>query len=324
MQAIDRARVVVQGLTDLANSSSTWVLLDGYFAWRESGGWSRDFFQDPRKQEEAQTRHPVHEGTATRLKDFDGELVKRWLDGNPEVSDAIDDALWSVAVERAPAPSQRIMLATRAIERTLGQAREDRNDSWAKAAQRYLRAPWVNFVFWDEIHAAAFAAINGVERTPGVDEDLSAQLHRLVVPTTPLTWGEFMRGFAEVAPAAVGALTSGSMEHRVVREASAVLHSAETARERLQALGRRFDRLLARTERERNALAHGTGTSEAVLRGVDEFVVVLARIGSSEALRQVGAGNEPLIDLEGRRMEFLEADARLKSGEPPLEVLWPR
>jgi len=82
--------------------------------------------------------------------------------------------------------------------------------------------------------------------------------------------------------------------------------------------------LLARTERQRNALTHGTGTTEAVVRGVDGFAVVLARYAANEMMHQASTGKEPLIELERDRVQALEREARLTAGDGPLGVLWPK
>lgn len=114
------------------------------------------------------------------------------------------------------------------------------------------------------------------------------------------------------------------MEHRLVREADAVLNSAAGARRRLGELRDRFETLLARTERQRNALTHGTGTTTAVLNHVDQFATILARYSAQEAMRQAETGKEPLVELERHRIRALEQDARLEVGHAPLDVFWPR
>jgi len=112
------------------------------------------------------------------------------------------------------------------------------------------------------------------------------------------------------------------MEHRLARETVDILTSPKGALRRLNELGTRFDRLLARTERQRNALTHGTGTTNAAVSGIDSFAVVLARYAANEVMHQVITGKEPLIQLERDRAHALERDARLEAGEDPLGVLW--
>ncbi len=324
-RATDHARAVIQGMVDLAKSDSGWVLLDGYATWKDGVGWSHQGFWDPRVAAAPDVRHPVHDRTASKLEDFDVEFVERWLRAEPVAIEAAHDALWTIAVERAPSSSQRIMLAIRAVERTLGQAREKRNDSWAEAASRYLRASWVEFTLADELLDAGFCAVNALSDKMGANAELNRRLHPVMFPPSSVPWttAGFANGFAELANDLVAALPEGSMEHRIVREAEAVLTSPAAALSRLTELGVRFDRLLERTERQRNALTHGTGSTESVVAGVDGFVVVLARYVAQETLRRAASGKEPLIDLERSRVRALEQQARLEVGDLPRAVLWP-
>jgi hypothetical protein len=318
-----RARTVVQDLIDLAKQDSAWVLLDGAVSWTLHSGWSGEGFRKPAAAGAAHVPHPVHEGTAKNLKDFDGEFVRRWLNGEVLAADAVDDALWTVAMERAPAPAQRIMLAIRTVERAVGQAREERQQSWAKPAARYLRSVWVNYTLINELSQNGMSVLNAVQAF-GHASDLHVRLHRVVFPASSdeNQWRTFTRGFTDLAPDILETLSTGSMEHRLARETAEILTSPKGALRRLNELGMRFDRLLARTERQRNALTHGTGTTKAAVRGVDSFAVLLARYAANEVMHQVATGKEPLIELERDRIHALERDARLEAGEDPLDVLW--
>lgn len=313
-----QAHRVVQEMIDLANSESAWTLLGGAASWREGGSWSEEGYHDASGADTSP--HPVHERTAHNLADFNRELVQRWVDGEPRIAEAVDDALWSVAVFRAPAPSQRIMLGTRAVERVLGQARESARESWAPAATRYLKARWVTHALNHEMRDAAYEAFNGLESF-GENEELKRRVFATFEKSRP--WTEFMADFAGVAPEAVAALRVGSMQHRIVRDAVTALTSAKAALQRRRELGRRFDRLLARAERQRNALVHGTGTTEAVLEGVSDFVLVLVGYVAREVMSSAEHQREPLIELEELRVRALDQDARLEAGDSPLDTLWP-
>jgi hypothetical protein len=212
------------------------------------------------------------------------------------------------------------MLALRTVERVLGQARESPHDNAAAPAERFLRALWVTDTLSHEIHDAVFAAHGGVENSFGPTELKNRLLSML---NGASTWHDLFADFLPVAPDALAALTPGSMAHRIVRDAVDVLTSPEKALTRLNELGQRFDRLLARSERQRNALVHGTGTTDAALHSVDVFVRVLAKYAAGEALNSAEGRKEPLVALEQLRIKALEQRARLEVGEAPVEVLWP-
>lgn len=318
-----QARSVVQDLIDLAKHDSAWTLLNGAVSWAPESRWTGEGFTKPQPPTSGPASHPVHEGTAEGLGEFDGEFVRRWLNGETLAAEAVNDALWTVAMERAPTSSQRIMLAIRTVERAVGQGRGERHDSWAEPAKRYLRSIWVNYTLVNELRQNAASVLNAVQISAHAG-DLHVRLHPVVFPASSdeNQWRTFTHGFVQLAPEILESLHPGSIEHRLARETADVLNSPARALERLGELGKRFDRLLARTERQRNALTHGTGTTESVVAGVDSFAVVVARYAADEVMRQARTGKEPLIEFERDRVHALERDARLAAGEHPLEALW--
>jgi hypothetical protein len=312
-----RARRVLQEMIDLSGAGSGWSVREDSALWREHGGWSFEGFQ--KTSEEDPRPQPGDDLTAINLQTFDADFVSRWVDGEDTVAEAVDDALWSVAVARAPTTAQRIMLAIRAVERTLGAARAEAEDTWAAAASRYLRAPWVKETLNIELRESAFVAFNHIELGGGAP-GLQARLLDLI--TTTQTWREFMCAYAPMTVEAQGVLPEGSLEHRVVREAAAVLNDPVAAQRTLRHLGVRFDRLLDRAERQRNALVHGTGTTDAALTAVDHFVVVLAELVAHEAMSNARTRAEPLAGLERARVQALDRDALLELNESPVDAVW--
>ncbi len=317
--ARQHARDGVQNLIDLANPNSGWTILEGAVSWRRGRGWSGTPFEEPASTEAGQT----DVATARNLQHSSGDLMRRWLRRETVAVDAVEDGLWWVAVERAPTAAQRIMLAIRTVERTLGQVREGRDDSWTEPAGRFLRALWIENKLNREVFDAGLAAFNGLEKRGAAE-----MLERLrpVMFASPDYFNPasvIARGLAPLTSDLMAELLVGSMEHRLIRDAHAVLNSAKGAHDRLAELAVRFDRLLKRTERQRNALTHGTGTDDAVLRGVDGFAAELAAYAADEPLRQASTGKEPLSELEQHRVRALDQTAQLEARESPIDVLWP-
>jgi len=108
-----------------------------------------------------------------------------------------------------------------------------------------------------------------------------------------------------------------------VHEACAILNDPPTAIEALTRLEARFDYLIARTERQRNALIHGTRPAPAVLRTVDGFVGVLNAYIAQEGIRTAETGEEPLQQLERWRIEALQRRQRLVEAHKPVDVFFP-
>lgn len=323
--ARERAREVLQAMIDLAKSDSAWILLEGEVSWRDGGGWSGSTFEHPVDVASANAPvHPIFERTAANLKDFSADFVRRWLASDGLAVESVDDALWTVAVERAPAAPQRVVLAIRSLERTLSRAREAREDSWSKAANRYLRAPWVKYTLNNQLFDAGLSAVHGLPRGNTENETRHQRVQDAVLPMAGAGQRRFSkRGLVAMSSDALDALPEGSMDHRQVRDAVQVLTSSTAAIERLDELGARFDSLLGRSERLRNALVHGTGVHGPTLATIDHFLVVLARYVAQEAMRQAETGQEPLIELERERVSALDCRDRLVSGEDPLDVLAP-
>lgn len=321
-----RARDVLTALVDIARPDTRWVILAGEASWRPDGGWSGRTFEDPAELAATRSRpvHVVLDRTGEGLLDFRDDFVQRLVDGDAAAHEAIDDALWTVSVERAPAPQQRIVLATRALERTLSRAREHREDGWAKPAARFLKAPWIDFALEEELFDAGLTAVNAAGDRRVFDEDRAQVIRDAIMPSTSPGRRSFdPRGLAAEGPGVLDDLVAGTMPHRILRDAMSVLTDSRAARERLEHLARRFDRLLARTERQRNAIVHGTGTVEPVLHAVDPFIRVVSKYVAQEAMRQAETGKPPLLELERSRIRALEREARLQAGDDPLDVLFP-
>jgi hypothetical protein len=79
----------------------------------------------------------------------------------------------------------------------------------------------------------------------------------------------------------------------------------------------RFDRLIARSERQRNALIHGTSPTYPVLASVDRFVRELNAFTAQVTLRAAETGETPLERLEIWRIEGHVRRQRLNRGDDP-------
>ena len=292
------------------------------------GGWSLSSFHDPSELAEAmRARHPFFEGTAERLSDFRSEVVDRLVEGDAALQDAVEDALWNVAVERAPTPEQQTMLGIRGLERTLSVA-VGKDESWVDATRRFLRAPWVRNALYVELFEAAHYGVFGMPGRGGPfasseNVDLSRDAQEAVwVRGERDTQFLSLRGLTEMADRLLAVLPEGSFQHRLVRDASDVLQRPEAARKRIEELGNRFESLLIRAERQRNAVVHGSGTEPTVIRTVERFLRTLGRFAAQEAMRTAETSSERLVELERSRIELLEDCARLETGETPVSFLF--
>ena len=286
-------------------------------------GWAGAVFGRPLPpSEEYRAAHPSFQPTGQNLAGFSPSFVDRLLVGGDAESEAMQDALWTVSVERAAASPQRIVLATRALERGLSRARSKADATWAEPAARFLRAPWARHTLYGELFDAATAALYLIPDRRRVNAELFQDLHDQLFPEVGAGRRLFdLTKLEECLTRALAVLPKGSMQHRLARDALSVSTGRARASACLARLDARFRALLARTERQRNALTHGTGTVDAVVETVDSFVTLLARLVAQEAMRQATTGRQPLAELENWRADLIEIEGTLKADGDPAQVL---
>jgi hypothetical protein len=322
-EARERAEVVVRGALDLHSVETTWRLLNGWLAWTPEG-WSGLAFRDPETDVHGRTSALLKDRTQLGLQEIGPVFLRRWLDGEAAAAAGADDALWVTTLRRTQSVGHRVILAVRAIEHSLGHLPDGRDPSWVKAASRYMRSVMIHDTLLNDQQDALLCAFNAIERLPGRDEALYGRLRTMVVPPDPENYlmAELAADLVATLPDVVSALPAGTIQDRIIREALTVLTDKNAALDRLAILEKRFDAMLARTSRQRNALVHGTGTTESVLRNVDPFAVRLAEYTVTERLRSVQAGNDHLAVFERDRVIYLRQKAQIKNGAVPAAVLW--
>jgi hypothetical protein len=322
-QAPRKARTLLESLIEMANPGSRWTLYDGHMVW--SGGehfWGSSFLDEAQWERDSPPVSPMFEGTDRRLTDFKAEFVQRLADDDPSALEAVEDVRWTISLRRTADAAQRVALGTRALERTLGVARASK-ESWLDVTTRFLKAPWVRLTLGNEMLDAAVAATSGL---PGRYTHNAAQYREILDGVLPEREpGLRMVNHAELAKvhAACGHLwEANAFSGRIVREACAVLTDPQAALALLVRLEARFDRLVARTERQRNSLIHGTRPAYGVLNTIDRFVNDLNAYMAQESLRTAESGQTPLQELEHWRVAALLRRQKLEQGNDPVEVLF--
>ncbi len=318
-----QAQTVVRGLIDLSNADTTWRVLEGHMTWTPTS-WAGVGFNDPSTDEHRKLSKLATDVTHDTIQQFDSELLTRWLAGEQQVRRGVDDALWVATLKRTQSFEQRVILAVRGVEHALGHLDLGDDADWVGAARRYLRSTMVNHYLLNELVDALFCAANAAERTSGVSSEISTGIKETFSQpgTRDYTLPEQTKKMASTLPPLVPLLAPGSMEERIVREAVEVLTEADAALKRLFVLGQRADRMLDRANRQRNAIVHGTGSTEAVIQNVEPFIVRLADYAADEPLRRAKDGRELLSDFEKDRVQTLERERNLKAGAKPADVLW--
>jgi len=318
-----QARELLETVLEVANEESRWILQEGEAVSREGGGWRGSmFFSDPRVMEDVRRSvATVWEGTGRALNVHDAGFVERLAKGDEQAAEAVEDARWVIAVARSPTIAQRIALGTRALERTLNIAQASK-ERWPDVAKRYLLPPWLHLELHRWIEDAIYNIRTGTKR----GDANFARVEDLVAPSSaePGTRRFSARGSSlleeQVAPLDE-LVPEGSVAHRSAREALAVLSDPRAAAAWLHEGQDRFRRLLARTQRARNAIVHGQRPSTGTLETVDNFVRDLGRLVAQESWGTASTGDPPLTRLEHWRTDLLLKEARLSAGDHPLDFL---
>ena len=323
---LDWARDLVTSVVEVATHAgggSRWVLLEGGIVyhgtdhngnglWEGIGG-----FPDPADQQAlAGFRPPPLEDTADRLDDLDPRLAEKLAAGEPRTLGAVSEARWHHSVRRQHDPAQRVALHVRAFEQALPIGR---GEHWDEIAKVYFREFWA----WDRFYTAIDAAASW--STFWID------LHDPASAPQIITWIEdgwvYPGRFLDAADDVYAALRRIEGDACVTRLAVAQVrrwakHPAQAA-SYLDKLSTRFDILLARTQRQRNAIIHGVQTDPDVVASVDRFVSRLADYITVGALHSAAVGEDLAGALERSRAGIRRRIWQLERGVMLSRILEP-
>jgi hypothetical protein len=319
--ALERAEHLLQGLVEIAAPDSGWRLMEGSSAWSEPTGWYGALgFHEPGAFERRGHLPPAEEGTAEQLKDLDDGLVKALTDQDEIAEEALRELRWDLAAQEADRP-QRLALRMRTLERALPIPREARG-AIAGAARRHLREIWSHWRLGEQLRDMAWSSRSS---TGGVDKETRKEIERLADEMVRFEGGRIvfhMGQIIEKAPALAKLLPPESMHGRLTNEAARDVASGKALLERLARLDKMFDRLMARSVRQRNSVLHGAATVESIVESCQLFMRRLTSWMIYQALGSAGSGQDPLKQLEETRSRRLAERARLAEGEAPGEVLY--
>jgi hypothetical protein len=245
----------------------------------------------------------------------------------PEVEDAAADVRWAESVRGVADGAQRAALTVRLLERRLPaaagrQAGWGKSDSWPARSRWWLREYWAHLQLFNDLRDAAFEGVYGIDRA--LNRELFLHYEGLMLPRTKGLAFKYrpkaiMRGLRELQ----GHLRSDRMGNRIVGWTATQLADGPAAAGRIDEHRARFDVLLRRANRVRNAVLHGNDTVPAVVASVEPFLERLAEavIGAQlRGLETPGGIQAEINELRDHRIAELD---RLRNGEDPANVLFP-
>lgn len=323
---LDWARDLVTSVVEVAthaSGGSRWVLLeggivchgidpDGNTIFEGMGG-----FPDPAHQQALADFRPAPlEDTADRLQGLDPRLAENIAAGEPRTVAAVHEARWHHSVRRQNDPAQRVALHVRAFEQALPVGR---GEHWDAIAKFYFREFWA----WDRLHLAIDAAQSSSR--------FWIELHDHASVSQIITWiidgwvylGRFLDATVVVGDALRRIPGDARVTRRAVAEVGRWAKDPVQAASHLNKLCGQFDILLARAQRQRNAIIHGVQTDPDVVASVDRFVSRLADYITVGALHSAAVGEDLTDALERSRIETRRRIWQLKHGISLTEILTP-
>lgn len=323
-RAPTKAAEILRSLVEVANDNSDWRIQDGAAGcWIGQSWFGSILHYEPPTADHGRFGHPVFEPTGKSLAAFEPAFVERLAVGDEVAQEAIEDARWVIAVSRAPTAAQRVALGTRAVERVLSVARAE-NENWKDVSRRYLLAPWTKLQIDRWIQAAAVNARMGVAKTHGRGSEIFGWVDHRVYPRAEGEPGISYQSAVGIADlesyfGPLDALIArGLTEHRSSALALRVLNQPKVAQGFLKEIESRFEVLLARLARSRNAIIHGQRPSAATLGTIDGFVRDLGRLVAADMMRSAETGEAALARLQEWRVELAEVREALDSGRRPV------
>lgn len=235
---------------------------------------------------------------------------------------------WAESVRKLPDGAQRAALSIRLLERRLPRASENQpqwgsRDGWLARARWWLSAECANTHLFRDLSDAAFEGVHGIPGQHAANRDLFLRYQALMLPSKgDLAFEyrpkEIMGGLTDLA----GELPEGSMEARIVMSAAASFSCGPAAADRLDQHRRRFDIVLRRAARVRNAVLHGNNTVPAVVESVQSVLEQLTAAVIGAEFLAIESTQE-ICDILDHRRGLREAElAALRDRASPKDVLF--
>jgi hypothetical protein len=318
-----RARDLVLGLVETATRDSGWVLLEGEPAYSErSGWWGSMGFANPQQMERIRRyAAPLHDHTGDELAKIDRSYVDALARREDAALDAVSELRWEQALRDAHDAPHRVGLATRILERALPISKMAKIDL-KDACTRHLREDSCFRQLRGELFDAGWGGLNALGGTEPEDE-LKVRLRAAIFPSGGgLSFTFVPKELIHHARELAKALPEGLMEQRIIAEAHQYTANPNAVLQRLSDHSSRFDRMIARSVRQRNAIIHGALLTPTVVQSCEQFILGLVSRVVRQTLTAAGTGEGVLERLENSRAAWLRQRDALMRGDPPGDVLF--
>jgi len=316
------ARELVSGIVDAGTfmiGGTSWRLLDGVMVYHgpdpesPTHGWDGTLeFHDPDRFSWKPLPHPLRERTGKALEELPSRFAELLAEGNTGARDALAEVHWFEAARGQNNSAQRLVLFVRGFELTLPTRRTFR---WADAARHYMRDGWALNSLATDVFELAWRAEHDLKKRPG---NPPTGLEQWVVhdgDEFTVTYAPFLRMIDQIAER----LSKHSQIQREVRALAGWINDPAKTASRLDSRANLFDRLLARSVRQRNAVVHGIKTIQEVVATVEPFISRLAASLAAQAVLSAAEGEKTLTSLENQRANSRRRLWLLRHGKGPVD-----
>jgi len=321
--AARRARELLESAIELANPESTWRLYEGEMVWNPDIGWSGSSLLAPDAAASLEGPvHPVFERTAEGLTELDPRWIEGLAGGDRASAEAVRDARLGITASGHRDPLLTVALGTRPLERML-HAFEPGSDDRAGVARAYLKPAWVKGTIYSELLETALGSLEAA-RLRGAGKELNG--------IESLLWREgragerlfSLAGFAQAAEDLLRLVDDeGTVADRLLRRAARLIADPAAALGHVEALEGRFDRLLARSERQRNTTIHGHLPPPALVEAAAAFLGNLGAHAARDLFRHDTGLVATGLPLAKEQEVFERARLALAAGDRLVPALFP-
>lgn len=321
--AAQRARELLESVIDFASPESTWRLYEGEMVWNPDGGWSGSSLLSPNAA--AKLRGPVHpafEPTAERLTELDPGWIEGLASGDRTSAEAVRDARLGLTSFGHGDPLLTVALGTRPLERML-HAFDVGHDDWAAVARGYLKPAWIKGTIYAELFETALGGREVAQFRPDRDEfeRIESLLWQDGRPGEKLF---SLTGFEQVAEDLLRLVDDeGTIADRLLRRTVRLIADPVAALEHIEALDKQFERLLARSERQRNTIIHGYLPPHALVKAAAIFLKNASSYATRDLFRHDMGQEAKALPLARERVIFERAKLALADGDRLVSTLFP-
>jgi hypothetical protein len=275
-------------------------------------------FEDPMERALRLSEHPGYDPTGIQLRDLDEPLVNGLLEGASAATALAEAYRWRAAVLKLPDENQRVALTVQAVERNFIPSDDgDERTAWHSLLSDYARTQWawgqLDREIWDAAYYGVYALPDKMSAPP---RPIFDRFHAALIEETPERAIRVRRSPAvSLAKDLADELDAGSMERRQAEHLANCAVDPSAADAWLTSFEARFDVLLRRAIRVRNAITHGGITVPAVVTSVVPFVTALESLVLGARHWVFVEDIEPAAKHQQWRIRALDLRRRLGAGE---------